>query len=171
MATSHTWQAPAAAPEGKTSHWYDFLGHALILVAVWSVLIKYLFPIAYALNYQLHWYEYVQWDAWPLIHAWLGWSLLTRRPNVLAVALLVAVLELAIIATKLAMFFAAPEWTIWQTNWMINKVFLFGLFSTILVTAWRAPELFPQAFLPLPSRLARLPVEDNEVDNGSRTIA
>ena len=34
--------------------------------------------------------------------------------------------------TKLALFLAAPEWTIWTTNWFINKLFVLLCFGLML---------------------------------------
>ena len=42
--------------------------------------------------------------------------------------------EIAIIVTKLALFLADPEWTIWTTNWFINKLFVLACFCLLLPT-------------------------------------
>ena len=42
------------------------------------------------------------------------------------------VVEIAIIVTKFALFLSAPEWTMWTTNWFINKVFVLACFSVML---------------------------------------
>jgi len=47
-------------------------------------------------------------------------------------ALSVSVVEIVIIVTKFFFFFQAPDWTIWQTNWFINKVFVLGCFVVLL---------------------------------------
>ncbi|MGB1090967.1 MAG: hypothetical protein ACPGYX_02495 [Oceanobacter sp.] len=141
---------PASA---SSSHWYNFLGYSLIFIAVWTVVIKYLFPIAFAQSAMLHWDTWVTYDLWPLVHAWLGWAMLTGQPFALNSALLISVVEIAIVSLKLAYFFATLEWTIWEANWLINKMFVLGVFVAILVTAWRQPELFPRTFLPIASQV------------------
>ncbi len=40
--------------------------------------------------------------------------------------------EIAIVVTKFALFLAAPEWTIWTTNWFINKLFVLLCFGLML---------------------------------------
>jgi hypothetical protein len=49
----------------------------------------------------------------------------------------VSVVEIAIVATKLVLFLAAPEWTMWTTNWFINKLFVGACFGLLLVSLAR----------------------------------
>jgi uncharacterized membrane protein SirB2 len=44
----------------------------------------------------------------------------------------VSIVEIVIVATKFAMFLSAPEWTVWRTNWFINKVFVLVCFIGLL---------------------------------------
>ena len=53
---------------------------------------------------------------------------LSRRNQVF----LFALLEIAIVVTKLVLFLSAPEWTIWTTNWFINKLFVLACFGLML---------------------------------------
>lgn len=118
-----------------------FLAHFLIVLAAWTVTIKFAFPVVFA------WFEgvplatYVYWDFWWVVHLWLAWALLTARSYARAAALGVAVVEILIIVTKFALFLAAPEWTIWTTNWFVNKLFVLACFVLMLLclawTAWR----------------------------------
>ena len=55
-----------------------FLAHALIVLAAWTVTIKYLFPIAFALAEGVPLATYVYWDLWPVAHVWMAWALLVR---------------------------------------------------------------------------------------------
>ena len=64
--------------------------------------------------------------------AWLGWSLLHWQRYTYALAAVVSVVEIAIIVTKFILFLDAPEWTIWTTNWFINKVFVLAVFVLLL---------------------------------------
>ena len=34
--------------------------------------------------------------------------------------------------TKFFLFLSAPEWTIWRTNWFINKIFVLTCFTLLL---------------------------------------
>jgi len=109
-----------------------FIAHFLCILAAWTIVIKYLFPIAYALAEGSPAGTYVFLDFWPVAHLVLAWSLLNWRRWTFAFALVVSVAEIAIIVTKFAIFFSAPEWTIWRTNWFINKLFVLGCFVWLL---------------------------------------
>jgi hypothetical protein len=113
-----------------------FLAHWLILLAAWTVTIKFLFPIGFALAAGSPLMTHVYWDFWWVVHLWLAWALLRSPPYTTALALGVAVIEVLIVVTKLALFLRAPEWTIWTTNWFINKLFVLACFGLML--AWLA---------------------------------
>jgi len=51
-------------------------------------------------------------------------------------ALAVSAAEVAIVAVKFAVFLDAPEWTIWTTNWFVNKAFVLLLFAALLPYVW-----------------------------------
>jgi hypothetical protein len=110
-----------------------FLAHFLFVLAGWTVTIKYAFPVAYALSEGYPITTYVYWDFWWVIHIWLGWSLLNWRRYTFALAIVVSVAEIVIVVSKLALFLATPEWTIWTTNWFINKLFVLACFCLLLV--------------------------------------
>jgi hypothetical protein len=109
-----------------------FLAHFLIVLAAWTVTIKFLFPIGYAIAYGLPIGTHIYWDFWWVVHLWLAWALLRWQPYSWLLAVGVASVEIAIVATKFALFLAAPEWTIWTTNWFINKLFVLAVFGLML---------------------------------------
>jgi hypothetical protein len=109
-----------------------FLAHFLFLLAAWTVVIKYLFPMAYAWAEGVPIGTYVFLDFWPVVHIWVGWSLLHWQRYSYALALSVSVAELVIVVTKLVLFLQAPAWTIWRTNWFINKIFVLACFALLL---------------------------------------
>jgi hypothetical protein len=109
-----------------------FLAHFLILLAAWTVTIKFLFPIVFSVFEGTPLLSHVYWDFWWVVHLWLAWALLNRRPYTRALAIAVSVVEIAIILTKFAFFLSAPEWTIWTTNWFINKLFVLACFLLVL---------------------------------------
>jgi len=109
-----------------------FLAHFLIVLAAWTVTIKLLFPVAFALFEGSPLTAHIYWDFWWVVHLWLAWALLDRRRYTRALAIGVSVVEIAIILTKFASFLAAPEWTIWTTNWFINKLFVLACFLLVL---------------------------------------
>jgi hypothetical protein len=109
-----------------------FIAHFLFLLAAWSVVIKYLFPMAYALAEGAPIGTYVFLDFWPVVHVWVGWSLLHWQRYSYALGLTVSITEIVIVAAKLVLFLQAPEWTIWRTNWFINKLFVLACFVLLL---------------------------------------
>ena len=109
-----------------------FLAHFLFVLAAWTVVIKYLFPVAWAFAHGLPLGTHVYLDFWPVAHVWLGWALLARPRYTFWLAFVVALLEVAIVATKFVLFLGAPEWTIWTTNWFVNKLFVLGCFALML---------------------------------------
>ena len=109
-----------------------FLAHFLFVLAAWTVVIKYLFPVAWALANGLPPATHVYLDFWPVAHVWLGWALLARPGYTYALALVVAVLEVGIVVTKFVLFLDEPQWTIWTTNWFVNKLFVLGCFVLML---------------------------------------
>ncbi len=109
-----------------------FIAHFLFILAAWTLVIKYVFPVAYALVEGVPLGTYVYWDFWWVVHIWLGWSLLHWRRYTFALAVAVSIAEIAIIATKFVLFLSAPQWSMWQTNWFINKVFVLACFVLLL---------------------------------------
>ena len=67
-----------------------------------------------------------------MVHIWLGWSLLHWRRHTYYFAAIVCVVEIVIVITKFVVFMSAPQWTIWRTNWFINKLFVLACFAMLL---------------------------------------
>ena len=103
----------------------------LIFIAAWTILIKFIFPVLYALNYGENITKYIMWDFWWIAHLWLAYSFLNISRNTYFIGLIICIFELIIIVYKLYIFFIFPQWTIWETNWMINKIFVLILFIFI----------------------------------------
>lgn len=120
--------------------WIMFLAHLLLILAAWTLFIKYLFPITFALASGEAWTTYIYWDLWPLAHIWLGWTLLARPPYTRRLAIAMSVVEIIIIVTLFTRFLADPDWSIWRTNWFVNKVFVLACFVLVLGTALARPE-------------------------------
>ncbi len=128
--------------KGARSDWIVFLAHLMFVLAAWSVFIKYVFPVAFALANNAPWYTHVFWDLWPIAHVWLGWALLAQPRYTRWLAAGMSVVEIAIILTLFTGFLGDPDWTIWRTNWFINKVFVLTAFALILATVVYTPERF-----------------------------
>ena len=116
--------------------WIPFLAHFLIILSAWTLVIKYIFPISYAAVYGLPLTTHVFWDLWPVFHVWLAWILLRWKSYTRIVAVGMSVIEIIIIVTLFYRFLSAPdpEWSIWRTNWFINKIFVLSCFILILGT-------------------------------------
>ncbi len=109
-----------------------FIAHFLFVLAAWTLTIKYFFPVAYALAAGAPVSAYIFWDFWWVIHLWLGWALLYWPRYTFGLAITVSIAEIAIVVTKFVLFLSAPEWTIWRTNWFINKIFVLACFILLL---------------------------------------
>lgn len=114
--------------------WTIFLAHFLFILAAWTVVIKYLFPIGYAAAYGEPLGEFIYWDLWPIAHVWLGWALLRNPGYTRWLAIAMSVIEIIIIVSLFAWFLSDPDWSIWRTNWFINKIFVLICFILILWT-------------------------------------
>lgn len=110
-----------------------FFAHWLIILAAWTLVIKYAFPLVFDTAYDHPLGTHVLWDFWWVIHLWLAYVLVSWKPYTYRFALGVSAVEIIIIVSKFALFFRAPEWTIWQTNWFINKVFVLACFVALMI--------------------------------------
>jgi len=134
LLSQSTRTADAEAARGSTTGWIAFQAHCLFVLAAWTITIKYVFPIAFAAAHGEPVTSHIYWDAWPVAHIWLGWVMLRRPWYTRRLAIGMAVIEITIIVTRFIGFFSDPEWTIWQTNWFINKLFILLCFALILGT-------------------------------------
>ncbi|HEY8278262.1 MAG TPA: hypothetical protein VIH99_01475 [Bdellovibrionota bacterium] len=117
----------------KTDACLNFYSHFLVFLAAWTLVIKFAFPAAMALNQSEPLLTYVMWDFWWVAHLFLAWQFAHWKSYTYLFALVTSVVEIAIIATKFTLFLRAPEWTIWRTNWFINKIFVLACFVGLLV--------------------------------------
>ncbi|TVR48738.1 MAG: hypothetical protein EA425_13700 [Puniceicoccaceae bacterium] len=145
-ATGKPTDPPAAA-----DHWLTFLAHFLIILSAWTIVIKYLFPITFAAFEGVALTRYVFWDLWPVAHLWLAWALLRMPWYTRPLAIAMAAIEIVIILTLFTLFLNDPEWSIWRTNWFINKLFVLLCFILILFTATLGRRRFPPASAARPS--------------------
>ncbi len=109
-----------------------FLAHWLIVLAAWTLVIKFIFPIIYDAAYGNPIGTHIYWDFWWVIHLWLAYALLRWQVYSYWLAIGVSVIEIAIITVKFVIFFQGPDWTLWQTNWFINKLFVLACFVVML---------------------------------------
>lgn len=123
---------PADSPR---SQWVTFLAHLFVFLVAWTVFIKYLFPMGFALFNHEALTTHVYWDLWPIAHLWLAWALWTQPRFTRLLAIGMSGVEIVIIVTLFTSFLADPDWSIWRTNWFVNKVFVLAAFVLVLGTA------------------------------------
>jgi len=116
--------------------WVDAMVLAIVVMIVWTVVVKYLVPIAWFWSERFAGREVaavpVMWDFWPLLHVGLIVGLWTRRRWIWGYALTVAVAESLVVAAKFALYLRAPELGFWKLLWFTNKVYVLGLFLVLL---------------------------------------
>jgi len=117
----------------SNSRAFTFIAHWLVLLACWTLVIKFIFPLAYDYAYAHPVGTHIMWDFWWVAHLILAWSLTHWNGATYRLAMVISVVEIIIIVVKFALFFDAPDWTIWRTNWFINKVFVLSCFVALLV--------------------------------------
>ena len=110
----------------------SFFAHFLYVLAAWTLVIKFAFPVAMAIAEGSPAGTHIYWDFWWVVHIWLGWSMLNWQRYTWWLGVGVAVVEILIVVIKLWWFLEDPEWTIWQTNWFINKLFVLACFTGVL---------------------------------------
>jgi hypothetical protein len=118
-----------------------FLAHFLFILAAWTLVIKYVFPVWYAIHYGEPALRHVMWDFWWVAHLWLGWALLSRPSYTWWLAIVVSVVEIVIVVAKFVIFLSEPAWDVWHTNWFVNKVFVLAAFVLLLGHALTTPAL------------------------------
>ncbi len=109
-----------------------FFAHFLFILAAWTLTIKFVFPMTFAFWQGEAPLTHVYWDFWWVIHMWLGWALISWRSYTFSLAVSVSVVEIIIVVTKFVLFLSSPQWSIWMTNWFINKLFVLACFVFLL---------------------------------------
>ena len=112
-------------------NFYTVVSSWLVMIGAWTILIKYIFPVIYSLVYQHALTLNIMWDFWWVAHFWLAYSFLNPSRKTFMVGMIIAISEFFIITYKLTVFCFDPVWSIWQTNWLINKIFV--LFTFIMI--------------------------------------
>lgn len=124
-----------------------FFAHWLIILAAWTLVIKFIFPLWFDAAYSLESGTHIYWDFWWVIHLWLAGALYWQPKYLWWLAVVVSAIEIAIIVVKFVLFFQQPEWNLWQTNWFINKVFVLACFVSLLIYCLVARDKFKSAGL------------------------
>lgn len=109
---------------------------ALVVMIVWTVVIKYLSPVLWYWSERLAGHEPlavpVMWDFWPVAHAVLAAALWRRTAWARGFGLAVAGVEIAVVVVKLALYLRAPVLDYWHLLWLTNKVYVLAVFACLL---------------------------------------
>lgn len=107
-------------------------GRLLYFFAAYTVLIKYLLPVAWALKNGEPPASYIYfWDAWWIAHLAVGAGLAGMKKGIWGWAFLLTAVEIIIIVVKFAFYLGEPALTFWHLNWFINKSLLLAYFTVL----------------------------------------
>ncbi len=112
-------------------------GFGLYFFAAFTLAIKYVIPIAWAIHKNTVLTSYIYfWDAWWIAHLYVGRGLLKAERGIWRWAFLLSLAEILIIAIKLAAYLRAPILDFWRLSWFVNKslllIFFLCLFPWLL---------------------------------------
>jgi hypothetical protein len=120
--------------------WVTASVFGLVVMATWTLVIKYLAPVLYAASERAAGRDIaapILWDFWWVAHLALAWLLWTGHRLARAAGHAVAVVEIGIVGVKFALFLRAPEWTFWRLLWFTNKIYVLGFFVLFLAALVR----------------------------------
>lgn len=109
-----------------------FIAHFFFVLAAWTIVIKFIFPVSMALAQGTPLLGYVYWDFWWVVHIWIGWALIREPAYTYWLSMITSVIEIGIVVTKFILFLPDPTWDIWRTNWFINKIFVLLVFFLLV---------------------------------------
>lgn len=113
----------------KVDNQCRIFGRLLYVFAFYTLIIKYIMPIAASVMHDVEWTTYIYfWDAWWLFHMIIGYCLIKQKKGVWIWALLLTLAEIVIITWKFILYLPNPNFDIWHLNWFINKCFLIVYF-------------------------------------------
>ena len=122
--------------------WVTVAVFGLVVMATWTLVIKYLAPALYlvaerAAGRPIEQAPYM-WDFWWVAHLVLAGLLWRRHPIARFAGLGVAGVEIAIVVVKLAAYLGHPELSFWRLLWFTNKLYVLAFFLFLLVVLLRS---------------------------------
>lgn len=132
--------ARAADEPRRTDLGIDLSALGLVVMATWTVIVKFLVPVLFALAERYAGRPVasapVMWDFWWVAHLWLAWLLMHRHPLSRPAGMGIAVAECLIVAVKLVFYLRQPDLSLWGLLWLTNKVYVlvFFLFLSVYLT-------------------------------------
>jgi hypothetical protein len=115
--------------------WVTASVFGLVVMATWTLLIKYLAPIVWAVAEHAAGQDAVapiMWDLWWVAHLALAWLLWHRHPQARNAGLAVAAAEIVIVTVKFVDYARHPDLSFWRLLWLTNKVYVLLFFVWFL---------------------------------------
>jgi len=147
-------RAAAADRNPKCNHdgLIAFAVFGLVVMAAWTLVIKYLAPILYVVSERAAGRSPgpapVMWDFWWVAHLALAWLLWRRHAWARAAGMVIAAAEIAVVTVKFIAYMRRPDLSFWRLLWFTNKVYVLAFFVVLLIVllrrkGWPAPAADP----------------------------
>ncbi len=121
---------------------------ALVVMATWTLVIKFLAPILYVVAEEKAGNPGVaapiMWDFWWVAHLWLAHLMWYRHRWAWWAAALISWVEVVIVVVKFFFYLRDPIWDLWHLLWFVNKVYVlvfFLILSFLLIRPWFKRQL------------------------------
>jgi hypothetical protein len=151
---SATPMSRGASGERSRDGWLTFAVLGLVVMATWTLVIKYLAPILYAVSERAAGRPIegvpVMWDFWWVAHLALAFLLWRRHPRARSAGIVIAVAEIVIVTVKFVIYLRRPDLSFWRLLWFTNKVYVLAFFIVLLTVllrrrGWPAPAGGPDS--------------------------
>lgn len=104
----------------------------LVVMAVWTLVIKFVAPVLYFLSSDGDGTLPIMWDFWWVAHLWLAWLLWKRSGLTWLAGFWIALVEIIIVVTKFILYALEPDTSFWMLLWFTNKVYVLFYFVVFL---------------------------------------
>lgn len=122
---------------GRDGGWITFSVFGLVVMATWTLAIKYLAPVLWAVAERAAGRPVesipIMWDFWWVAHLVLAWLLWRGHPLAWLTGAVVAVVEIVIVTVKFVVYFRQPDLSFWKLLWFTNKMYVLAFFVVFLV--------------------------------------
>jgi hypothetical protein len=112
----------------------------LVVMATWTLVIKYVAPLLWALSETLAGRDAeapIMWDFWWVVHLALARLIYLRHPFMWAAGTIIAGVEILIVTVKLVLYYRAPDYSFWNLLWLTNKMYVLVFFVGFLMLLMR----------------------------------